>query len=230
MNKKILIWFCIIWVFFILNWITFSQNYLTQPAKVIIVQNNTWINEKPPIIIFMPATNYSSSDFFTSIKDIQPFQNYIAVLPEWKPLRNEYEKNFNNFSKLFESNLLKNLDTINENFQVDTWKVYIEGMSLWWDLARSILMRRKTRFKWVTIIGSRISYPITKRDCLELINTPKNIILTIWYADSSWRIDWMKKQESQLQKCGILSNIQYFSGWHILPKKEFLQPLLLQMK
>ncbi len=167
-----------------------------------------------PLVVFFPYTTADAARFYEWVKDYQPWDNYIAIIPQGVTQREHYLPDFWSFIQWYEKRILADIGRAKSLYSIDTNRIYMQGFSLGGDLGWAFMIRHKKLFAGAYINGSRCSYPATEKDLKYLKQQGKKIVLSIGKQDASDRKAGMAKAAQKLENGGVLYRHFEFEGGH----------------
>ncbi len=123
--------------------------FLGEPAEF-LAPSALQGGKRYPLIIFLPYTGGTASDFYRRHEGFLPFEETFIMLPKGRPSSADYLPNFRNFVKWYEERILADLTLALEKYPIDPERVVLAGFSLGGDLGRALSLRKPDVFQGVT--------------------------------------------------------------------------------
>jgi predicted esterase len=193
-----------------------KPGYLKRKAQIIFVGKRKK-GKKYPLVVFLPFTGGNAHSYFEHTKKVQPWKNYVAVIPQGTTQREHYLPDFWSFVKWYEARLLKDIKRARKKYKVNSSRIYMEGFSLGGDLGWALMVRQKKLFKGVHVIGSRTSYPLRSEDLAWFKKKGKRIALSMGKQDLPARKKGMKNVRNKLKAGKVKYIYREFQGEHSVP-------------
>lgn len=194
--------------------------YLDLPSDIVFAGKQSDQHKKLPLMIFFPFTTSDAAYFYENVKDRQPFESYVAVIPQGVTEREHYLPDFMAFIKWYEKRILTDIETAKSRFNIDPDRIYMQGYSLGGDLGWAFMIRHKEIFRGALMIGTRCSYPATQEELAWLKKNKRRFFFMIGDEDNKDRKKGMKYSYGVTDKAGLLSKYLEFPGGHSYPADE----------
>lgn len=167
-----------------------------------------------PVIVFLPFTGGSAEDFYRRIEGELPSDQAILLLPEGRPVREDYLPDFISFVQWYEERLLADLDRLEREHRVRSDAVVMAGFSLGGDVAWALLLRNPERFRGAVMAGTRTSYPPTSPALQALADRDVRAALIIGRDELPARYTGIAGARETLRTAGVEVRFREVSGGH----------------
>ncbi len=209
-----------------LTWGQSRAAYLDQPAQV-IVPDDYRSSRSYPLLIFLPFTTGTASEFFERHRGYLPMNDVIVLLPAGRPDREDYLPDFMSYIGWYEQMLLPQIERTVSEYNVDRDRMAIGGFSLGGDLAWALMLRNPMLFTGAVMAGTRTSYPASADVLSRLRDRAVRAAFYIGAGESPARRDGIERAYAAVRDAGIQASFEVVSGGHVSgPAEEFAQSML----
>ncbi len=197
--------------------------YLEHPAAVVpprgYMEQRTY-----PVFVVLPPTGVHSEWTATRLGlDPARQREFILILPEGRPTREEYLPDFLQFVEWYEERLLRDLDRVLEEYNADPERVYLGGYSLGGDLSWALAVRNPDRFAGAIVAGSRASHPVDQ-DVLNLLRDREfRGSFLIGNREDPNRYRGINVARMRFDDAGVEHRFREYPGGHVMPGTELFQ-------
>ncbi len=197
--------------------------YLDRPAVIVPPRGYT-DRRTYPVFVVLPPTGVHSEWTATRLGlDPARQREFILILPEGRPTREEYLPDFLQFVGWYEERLLRDLDRVLEEYNADPDRVYVGGYSLGGDLSWALAVRNPDRFAGAVVAGSRASHPVDPGALDRLRDREFRGSFMIGNREDPNRYRGINVARMRFDDAGVDHRFREYPGGHVMPETELFQ-------